>query len=121
VPLAEVSVGVDPAPSGRATGQAYLVGPWAGVRVDPSLWGYGRVPITHFVVRRARERMVLLAAQEHVVGWVPAAGVPPRRAGSLERDARLLGILARRVGSGARSGAAVHGQAAGQLGRRGCL
>ena len=120
VPLAEVSVGVHPAPSGRATGQAYLVGPWAGVRVDPSLWGYGRVPITHFVVRRARERMVLLAAQEHVVGWVPAAGVPPRGAGSLERDARFLGILARRVGSGARSGAAVHGQAVGQLGRRGC-
>ena len=100
--------------------QAYLVGPWQDVRLDPSLWGYGTVPLTCFVARRARERMLLLAAQGHVEGWVPGAGAPPRGDGFAARDARLLAILARRVGpAGLLAGASSAGPCALGAGRRG--
>jgi hypothetical protein len=110
-----------PAGPGRVQlprGQAYLVGPWPAVRLDPSLWGYGTVPLTHFVARRARERMLLLAAQGHVEGWVPGAGVPPRGDAWQARDGRFLGILARRVapfGGAAGAGGGPEGAAPGQL------
>jgi len=114
-PPVVLQAGARPPPGG----QAYLVGPWQVVRLDPSLWGYGTVPLTHFVARRARERMLLLAAQGSADGWVAGAGVPPRGDGWRARDARFLSILARRVGPGWGAAGTTGGGSAPAPGRQG--
>jgi hypothetical protein len=41
--------------------QAWLLGEWGGgdVWVDPNVWGVGRLPLSHFVVARASDRLKL--------------------------------------------------------------
>jgi hypothetical protein len=43
---------------------AYLLGPWAGAVVDPSLWQLGRLAVSHFTVCHASLRLRLLRRGE---------------------------------------------------------
>lgn len=58
--------------------QAYLLGPWRSVWVDPNAWRVGGQPLTHFVVRAAAARLLVLGHCRRGKGFVLGQGQPPR-------------------------------------------
>ena len=68
-----------PPPGVRVSPRAlYVVGPWTGVAVDPSLWGHGGVPLTDVTVRAATRRLVQLAAAARLGRrYSPAEAIAP--------------------------------------------
>ena len=68
-------------PQQRHVGPAlFLVGPWTGIKVDPSVWGLGYdMGIMQFRVKDATQRLLQHhCAQHHRSGWVPGVGMRPR-------------------------------------------
>lgn len=66
-------------PGQSAQQQPYLLGRCSVAPVDPNVWGVGsRVPVSHFVVREARERLLHLAAARVRPGYVIGQGARPR-------------------------------------------
>ncbi len=55
----------------------YLVGPWDGVLVDPTVWGFGKMALLEYTVKAATQRLVQAKCRSHK-GWVPGWGVRPR-------------------------------------------
>jgi hypothetical protein len=56
----------------------YLVGPWAQIPVDPSLWGHGDVPLTHYCVKDATLRLKQLRAMRDLgPRYSPCEAVAP--------------------------------------------
>ena len=91
--------------------QPYLLGKWSHAPVDPNVWGVSQsMPVSHFVARVARERMLHATVRAAGRGYVPGEGVCPRiwgmgtsqPAGSLVAwETRMLQHLAnRRYGLG---------------------
>ena len=61
--------------------QAYLLGAWGApsTLVDPNVWGWGtQLPLSHFVVKGAARRLILLGMCRTSESFVPAEGVRPR-------------------------------------------
>jgi hypothetical protein len=58
----------------------FLVGPWSGIKVDPSVWGMGfSTSILQFRVKTATQRLLQHhCAQHHRAGWVSGVGMRPR-------------------------------------------
>lgn len=54
-----------------------LVGAWDQVRVDPSVWGLGSVPLLEYTVKHGTSRIILSKAAK-APGWVPGAGLRPK-------------------------------------------
>ncbi len=40
--------------------QPYLLGAWQEVWVDPNAWAFGPLPVSHFLVKAAARRLLLL-------------------------------------------------------------
>ena len=57
--------------------QHYLVGPWASVAVDPSIWGMGGTALTDYTVREGTSRILQWQCRQ-ADGWVPGAGLRPK-------------------------------------------
>ena len=86
--------------------QPYLLGPPAVSTLDPSMWGMGRRPCHHLVVREAANRLTLLQAAQHDQLSQPAAAfVPPfwrqDARGLRAMEARWLDRLSSLGGTGA--------------------
>jgi len=66
--------------------ELFLVGPFASVAVDPSVWGFGGgIGVLQFTVRHATQRLLQLqCARQLYPGWEPGVGMRPR----LWRDAQ---------------------------------
>lgn len=59
--------------------QPYLLGQWDQVPVDPNVWAVGAcVPLSHFTVCGARERLLHIAVRALGRGYAPGEGVRPR-------------------------------------------
>jgi len=66
-------------PGSPAHQQPYLLGGCSTLPVDPNVWGVGsKMPVSHFVVRGARERLLQLAAARQRRGFVIGQGARPR-------------------------------------------
>ena len=59
--------------------QAYLMGAWEDgeVWVDPNVWGLGKMPLSHYVVRDAAQRLTVLGMCRRKEEFVPCEGVRP--------------------------------------------
>lgn len=80
--LGQDSTGGHPQPK-----DLYLVGPWAGVSVDPMLWGHADVPLTYFSVKEATLRMKRLSAMRELKDrYSPCEAVAPPLWGSGASD-----------------------------------
>jgi exonuclease III len=55
----------------------YLVGPWAEVKVDPTVWGFGKMGLLQYTVKAATQRLVRANCRGEK-GWVPGWGMRPR-------------------------------------------
>mgnify|MGYP001809911800 CR=1 FL=1 len=56
----------------------WLLGPWHAVDLDPSVWGFGGLPLHQFQVKAVRQRLVQLARAAIDDSYVPGHGVSPR-------------------------------------------
>ncbi len=63
---------------GQCQLQPYLLGPWAGAVVDPSLWQLGRLAASHFTVRHASLRLRLLRRGVQDVAFNVVSGHRPQ-------------------------------------------
>ena len=65
-------------PQRQPTEDLYLVGAWAAVPVDPSLWGHDDAPLTHYSVKAATLRMKRLRAVGQLASrYSPGEAVAP--------------------------------------------
>jgi hypothetical protein len=67
--------------AGAAAREQFLVGAWATVKVDPSVWALGGVPLLEYTVKQATARLVVAQCAK-APGWVPGAGMRPKLWGS---------------------------------------
>ena len=84
----------------KAPLQAYLLGAWGdgGVWVDPNVWGLGKMPLSHFVVKHAAQRLIVLGMCRSKAGFVPSEGVrPPLFAAPGKADTGLAAVEERQV------------------------
>ena len=56
----------------------YLLGPWHSVWVDPNAWAVGGLPLTHYTVKSAARRLLLLSLCRSDSSFVAADGHRPR-------------------------------------------
>jgi hypothetical protein len=107
---------------GDSAAQAYLLGPWDSVWVDPNVWGFGSKPLTDFVVSEASLRLLLLLHCRRDGSFQPGHGVPPRTwavegsgsSGLVALEARQQGVFAARLGAMPSAGAQLEGSAGGR-------
>ena len=80
-PLVVLQSGGGHLPRGLEVGklQPYLLGRWDQVPVDPNAWAVAAcVPLSHFAVHGARERLLHVAVRAQGRGYAPGVGVRPR-------------------------------------------
>lgn len=65
--------------------------------MDPSLWGWGTLPLTHFTVRAVRVRMLTLRAADKLDTFTPRGGVRPAGWDPEAYEARMRAIFAQRL------------------------
>jgi len=58
--------------------QPYLLGAWQAVWVDPNAWAVGPLPVSHFLVKAAARRLLLLGLRAGVAGFSVVDGHRPR-------------------------------------------
>lgn len=60
-----------------ASQEQYLVGPWCGVWVDPSVWCLGSVPLLEYTVKHATARTIQWNCTK-APGWTQGEGIRPK-------------------------------------------
>lgn len=67
-----------PATQGAGSSKVqYLVGPWEQVKVDPSIWSFGGIPLLEYTVRHATSRIIDWQCSQ-APGWTRGAGIRPK-------------------------------------------
>ncbi len=87
--IKEAPSAIDPDSSKR---QPYLLGAWQEVWVDPNAWAIGPLPVSHFVVKAAARRVLLMGLWAEdpefcVMAWAPAPASAVARGRWLRRPA----------------------------------